>query len=343
MALYKRGKTWWMNFWFDGYHVQKSTKCKNKRDAETVERAYQTQLAKREVGIEPKKKAPTFRQAMKDYLAWLKVEHGDKTNTVNRYESNSKILIKFFGDALVDKVSTEMVEKFKTWRCSQRIGKDKRKLAPATINHELYFLKMFFKRLVGIEILIKNPASKMKCLPVANEQTRSLSRSEQRLYLMACSQPLQDVAALMIETGMRPSEVLNLKSGDVDLEKNFLQVREGKTQSARRKIPLSNRARTVLMANISRKNELVFPGQTIHKLDVDHRKAVKDSGIIYCRLYDLRHTFATLHTENQTDVVTLASLLGHKNLKMIMRYAHPSESHKAEAIRRMEERVAKAV
>ena len=58
MSLYKRGGVWWMNFWIDDYHVQKTTKCTNKRDAAEVERAYRTQLAKGEVGLEAKKPLP---------------------------------------------------------------------------------------------------------------------------------------------------------------------------------------------------------------------------------------------------------------------------------------------
>ncbi len=75
MAIYKRGKTWWMSFNFNGKHIQKSTKTKNKRDADTIERAYRTQLAKGEVGIETKPDAPTFKSAMTDFLAWTTVEH----------------------------------------------------------------------------------------------------------------------------------------------------------------------------------------------------------------------------------------------------------------------------
>ena len=82
MALYKRGKIWWMSFQQDQRHFQKSTKCQNKRDAETVERAYRTQLAKGEVGIEAKPDAPAFSKAVEDFLIWAKIEHRTKTNTI---------------------------------------------------------------------------------------------------------------------------------------------------------------------------------------------------------------------------------------------------------------------
>ena len=252
------------------------------------------------------------------------------------------IKLRFFGDVQMNKITVDTVEKFKIWRSNQKGEKTKRKLEPATINHEIYFLKMLFKRLIESDILVKNPASKVKCFALENEMTRTLSLDEQKLYLLACSQPLQDIAVLMIETGMRPSEVLNLRCQDIHLKNGFLQVREGKTKSARRKIPLLQQAYKVLDFRLSKETDLLFPNQTINMLSHYHQKAVKRSGIASCRLYDLRHTFATLHIENGIDVVTLASLLGHKDLKMIMRYAHPSEQHKQEAVQRLDNRWAKA-
>ena len=73
----------------------------------------------------------------------------------------------------------------------------------------------------------------------------------------------------------------------------------------------------------------------IKELTYSHNLAIDKLGFKF-RLYDCRHAFATRALESGVDLLTLASLLGHANLKMVMRYAHPSEERKAEAIRQMQ-------
>ena len=78
-------------------------------------------------------------------------------------------------------------------------------------------------------------------------------------------------------------------------------------------------------------------------LDRMHLATVRNLKMNF-RLYDARHTFASRAFEGGIDLLVLASILGHSNLKMVMRYAHPSEGFKADAIRKMEQnRKAKAV
>jgi len=84
--------------------------------------------------------------------------------------------------------------------------------------------------------------------------------------------------------------------------------------------------------------DFLFPQNDVNRalatktLDWYHRKTVRDLGFDF-RLYDCRHTFATRALEAGTDLLTLAAMLGHSSLKMVMRYAHPSEERKAEAMR----------
>ena len=53
-------------------------------------------------------------------------------------------------------------------------------------------------------------------------------------------------------------------------------------------------------------------------------------------MYDLRHTFATRFIESGGDTVTLKTLLGHANIQMVIRYAHPTEKPQFDAIKQME-------
>jgi integrase len=63
----------------------------------------------------------------------------------------------------------------------------------------------------------------------------------------------------------------------------------------------------------------------------------KKSKVRYFRLYDLRHTWATRAAESgQVDMPTLAALLGHSKLNMVVRYAHPEEEHQIEAVKKLE-------
>ena len=54
------------------------------------------------------------------------------------------------------------------------------------------------------------------------------------------------------------------------------------------------------------------------------------------RLYDLRHTYATRAVMAGVDLPTLAALLGHTSIQMTMRYVHPAEKHKREAVNKLE-------
>jgi hypothetical protein len=72
------------------------------------------------------------------------------------------------------------------------------------------------------------------------------------------------------------------------------------------------------------------------KVNNAHTTALKKSKVTKFRLYDLRHTWATRAAEAGMDMPTLAALLGHSKLNMVMRYAHPQEKHQAQAVKNLE-------
>jgi len=356
MALYKRGNVWWMSFQVGYRHIQKSTRCRNKVEAAIVERAFRTQLAKGEVGIDEKPDVPPFSEAVETFLIWARIEHKAKPNTVRSYESTSRALLKFFGDKPIDLIKPVDIERFKESRSKQltrpRINKKvahKAKssawkptvLRPATINRELALLKIIFNFYIRRDVVVTNPVSRVKFFAEDNGQMRVVSIEEERLYLAAASQPLRDFAIVMIETGMRPAEVSGIERKNVNFESGFVFVPFGKTKAAKRKIPLTVRASEVLR-NRLRETESDYPfgsdstGKPLTTLKTAHAGALRRSKVTPFRLYDLRHTFATRFIEAGGDIVTLQALLGHSNIQMVTRYAHPTDSHKFEAIRRME-------
>ncbi len=351
MSVYKRenSKYYWFKFHFDGDLIQQSSKCTSKVKAGEVEAAFRHQLVLGRIGIKPKVKAPAFDEAVKDFLEWSKIEHALQDATYKRYFYSCQVIKKFFGKTKADKIAATDIEKFITWRSNQESQKTGKPITRETVNHELMTIKIIFNRLIEKDVLSKNPAKVVKRLSENERKFHVLTLTEELAYLLASPQPLQDVAILMLESGMRCGEVYNLQRQDVSLEKGFLKVIKGKTKSSVRNVHLSEKAKDVLRHRLKKfKGKNLFPQadkdfeKPTDSLNKQHRATIKKLGFDF-RLYDCRHTFATRAVENSIDLVVLASILGHSSLRMVMRYSHPSETFKADAIRRMETAKAKAV
>lgn len=349
MAIYKRGKVYWFNFIFEGRKVQLSTKTSDRKAAREIEAAYKVKLAKREVDLDIEKKIiPMFKEAMESFLEWSRHEHAAKPNTYKRYVTSSKALLKFFKSTPLDKIQSEDVERFKVWRikqnCLTKTGKETRKkIKPATVNRECACLKKLFNRYKSI--IPNNPVSEVKFLAENNEQLRVLSLAEEKAYLAKASQPLKDVAILMLAMGARPEEIYKIRVKDINFEQGYLQIPFGKTKAARRKLPLSEKATEILKARVkAAKGEFIFASgrggkdatKPIVKLNNAHYGALERSGIEKCTIYSFRHTFATRAAEAGIDLVTLKDLLGHSRLDMVTRYAHPTKEHQFNAIKKLE-------
>jgi integrase len=77
------------------------------------------------------------------------------------------------------------------------------------------------------------------------------------------------------------------------------------------------------------------PGRHLTKLNNSHDQACRDAGVSFVP-YDLRHTFATRLAQSGCDLASLAAILGHASLRMVMRYVHPTSEHQKEAMKKFE-------
>src|SRR6266850_1510816 len=84
-----------------------------------------------------------------------------------------------------------------------------------------------------------------------------------------------------------------------------------------------------------------IPGQHLSKLNTTHDallKKAQDGGInLSFVLYDLRHTFATRAAQQGMDVATLAAILGHSGIRLVLRYVHVTAEHQRKAMQNFEQ------
>ena len=353
MTLYKRGNVYWYNFIRDGVRFQASTGCRRKADAEVIENAKKVEIAKEEVGIKPQQKrgpAPRFDVAMTEFLNWCEVEHSEKPSTLRRYKVSSKSLLAYFKQIRIDRIDSADVEAFKDWRRVQKVTPKKTKkrkqpkptaqIMPATVNREMACLKAMFFYWIRKKAVAQNPVSDVKML-AEKQDFHVVTPEEEYAYFAAASDPLHDIAAIILETGMRPEEVYGMRFNDIRLKEGFFFNSEGKTPSARRRVPLTRRAQQIIIKRLEEaEGEYLFPGrvagQPIVKVNAAHTATIGRAKLPRFRLYDFRHTFATRFVEAGGDLVTLAQILGHADLRMVMVYSHPTDPHKQKSIRLME-------
>jgi integrase len=170
------------------------------------------------------------------------------------------------------------------------------------------------------------------------DSMRVITFEEQAAYLSETSQPLRDIAKIMLDTGMRPEEVFRMRVENIDFKQKTIFNPFGKTKAARRTIPMTVDVLSLLSGRVKEAAEIgtpfVFPStcdalKPIGSVKKAHKAAVKRAKISgRVRLYDLRHTFATRAVASGADLPTLSALLGHASILMTMRYVHPAAEQK---------------
>ncbi len=167
--------------------------------------------------------------------------------------------------------------------------------------------------------------------------------AEEIAYLAKASQPLRDIARIILDTGLRPDEVFRIRIENLNFAERTIFNPFGKTRASRRKVTMTEEVFELLKKRATRaKGSFVFPSRfdpdrQIGSVRKAHDAAVENAGITeHFRLYDLRHTFATRAVAAGVDLPTLGAILGHTTVQMTMRYVHPAEEQKRVAVGKLE-------
>ncbi len=133
-----------------------------------------------------------------------------------------------------------------------------------------------------------------------------------------------------LETGMRQGEICAIRKDDVSRERRFLRIRgeergAGKTQAARRDVPLSDKALSILDAV---GNDFRLTGSQVDAL---FRKAKGKALVEGITFHDARH-YAITQLAKKLNVLELARMVGHRDLKMLQRYFNPTAEELAKKL-----------
>lgn len=183
-----------------------------------------------------------------------------------------------------------------------------------------------------------NPMSELDQRPENKARTRFLSDDERARLLVACKAAswarLYALVLLALTTGARRGELTRLRWCDIDVERGEAHVRETKNGQPR-VLPLVGALREQLRGfldedvarfKLGTPSQLVFGSRIRPKVAFNFeeawREALRASRVRDFRFHDLRHSCASYLAQSGASLLEIADVLGHKQLRMAMRYSH---------------------
>jgi integrase len=327
MAVYRKNGKYYCRFQIDG--IRHNYLCKG-CDSLKASRVFENSLKMRvysEIGINTPKKKKLSKMSLLYALYETYSCQNKRSYKSDRIMLN--IVKDYFENPYISDITPCKLEEFKTYLLNDR------KVKHSTVNRYKALLSKMFNLGIDNNLTDSNPVKKMKSLREENFKIRFLTKDEEdRLYSSFFYSPpyLRDIVTTALQTGMRKSEILNLKWTDIDFEFGFIEVLQSKSGKSR-KIPISDKLE-LLLRSLPKVCDYVFQidGKKIGDIKKCWNSAVKRAGITNFRFHDLRHTVATRMVEKGIDLVVVKEILGHADISTTMRYAHAVPERKKSAI-----------
>ncbi len=271
---------------------------------------------------------------LKEYTNFLKIEKRYSSNTVQAYYRDISRFLLFAGEGPLETFDSTKIRSY-IMKCLEE-GRNSRSTA-----RYLSSLKSFFKFLCEENYLKDNPAEILESPKLWRKLPNIISLDEVEA-LLACPDPktlfgIRDKAMLEVlyATGLRVSELISLKSSDVDLQVGFLRSM-GKG-SKERVVPLGAVAQSAVQDYIDIARRVLLKGNTAHELFITRRgsKMTRQGFWKILRAYalkanirtnvsphTLRHAFATHLLERGADLRSVQEMLGHADISTTQIYTH---------------------
>ena len=285
----------------------------------------------------------TVAQALEKYLAEVSSKKAKTTQA--REQSTARVLERDLGPQrlLVDITGADVA----TYR-------DKRLNKPASAYSVLLELALLshLYRTAAREwgyVGLKNPVAGIDRPAVPRGRTLFLTQEQSHALLEQCRKSqnprLYPYVLTLLHTGMRPGEAAGMQWRHVHFDMRIIELIDTKNGDIRR-VPMTQTVVDTLKRIKKPASEYVFltssqvkkgikalPSKYFQKT-FDNARA--KAGLPQIHMHDMRHTAASFLLMAGVDLRTLAALLGHRTMQMVMRYTHLLDDHKQAAIDKLD-------
>lgn len=250
---------------------------------------------------------------------------------IERGRINRILNTETFVDKKLAALCTEDLQDFITDRLTE--------VAPATVDRDLDVLSQVIRYSADVWKIasVESPFVGLRRPKYFNERDRRLGTMlvdgdevEEETALLAAAradenQYIEPAIILALETAARRGELLSILKSDVNIEQRYALLRETKNGRSR-KVPLTTRALQVVTALMK---ECVSDDEPLLKLTANalkiafFRRVVPLSGVRDIHFHDLRHeSISRLAESGQFQLIELQAISGHRDTRMLLRYAH---------------------
>jgi len=267
----------------------------------------------------------SLEKALEKFLARLKNENRSN-NTIIAYQNDIKQLIAFLEKAGINDapdVTQDHIKEFKEHLSA------KQKYTNKTVSRKLNSFKSFFRFLTNSQVIKRDPAAAVSHPKIISKLPRILLSLEYRALRDACRDDNRTYAIveLMLQAGLRISEVANLELNDIQEDKLIIKPYESHTN---RVVPLNRAAKEAVKNYISerpdtKKNQNLFITKNGHPLLVRNirnsiNRYFKIAGIKNVYVNNLRDTFIVNQLEAGIPLNVISKIIGHKRVSSTEKY-----------------------
>lgn len=206
----------------------------------------------------------------------------------------------------------------------------KNRYTSKSISRKINSIKAFFRYLLAEGLLTSNPADEVSHPKFDQAPPRVLSKIEYRALRDAARGDVRmsAIIELLLQTGMRISELAALELEDIDFEKNIITIQPQDSRPSRR-VPMNVAAKQSVLEYLKirprTKEKILFLTKTCRPFLVRNIRTAIDrcfrlAGIKDAKVNDLRHTFIIEQLKAGTPLVYVSQLVGHKRITTTEKY-----------------------